>query len=117
MSKAATPHKCTDVERLQRVIQNIEWQAQEAFSEIKAVARLALLALENPRTHQAPELIASALSAIWEKAEIAEDGITTEADSVGCTQVNTARLNRSTAREQWLSGVLAYRAKFGEVQA
>jgi hypothetical protein len=94
------PSKRTDVQRLQALIHDADWLAQTAFTEIRITARLALLALESPEGHLHPELIAGALSAIWAKADTAENAISAAAEEVGCAYVDEAMDRRFAARAQ-----------------
>lgn len=53
-----------DIHRLQVAIMNMDSLAQGGFSEISAIAKLALVAMETPYGYLHPETIAQALRAI-----------------------------------------------------
>lgn len=75
---------CNDLRRLQAAVYDMDCLANGGFSEITAIARLALLALETPDGYRHPEIIAQALNAILGKAENIESCINYEAEEVGC---------------------------------
>lgn len=79
---------CTDLRRLQAAITSMDACAQDAFSEISAIAKLAMMAMETPDGYRHPETIVSALRAIWGKADVAQDSINYEAEEVGCGYID-----------------------------
>ena len=87
-----------DAACLRQTMTLIDSLAQDGFSEIAAVAKLALAALETPDGYRHPENIAWALSAIWAKAEQIEAFINNEAEKVGCNYVNDSQRRRWDAR-------------------
>ena len=69
----------------------------EGLSEIAAIAKLALSAMESPTDYPAQETIAKIFSAIWSKAENIESCIYAEAESVGCACSCESALRRLDA--------------------
>lgn len=87
-----------ELTQLRTTIEGIDAISQEALGEIAAVARLVLMALEQPgRGVVQDEVIAKAIEAIWNKAQCTEDSINAEAESVGCCYVDESRRRRMTA--------------------
>src|ERR1700730_3630776 len=76
--------KKPDVKDLRNSIELMDSLSSTGLSEISAIARLALIALESPMGYQHPEIIANALRAIWGKADDIQNCINAEAESVGC---------------------------------
>lgn len=76
--------KSNDVKLLQGAVHFMDALAQEGFSEISAIAKLALAALETPDGYRDTETIARALRAIWYKADDIENCINHQAEEVGC---------------------------------
>jgi len=87
------------VQQLRIAVENMDALAHEGFSQITAIAKLALTALETPDGWQHPETIAQALTAIQGKAEVQNDCITSEALDVGIAHVDSARQRRFKAME------------------
>lgn len=85
------------IENLRAKIENIDALSQEGFSQISAIAKLALAALEHPYGYLHHENIAKALQAIWNKAENVEDCIGREAEEVGCNYEDQAMKRRYAA--------------------
>lgn len=84
---------------LRNTVNGMDCLSQEAFSAIATIARLALLALEQPVSNpQERELLAGALEAIWGKAETAQDSINAHAEEVGCAYIDEALRRRGAAR-------------------
>jgi hypothetical protein len=96
-SGACTPS--TDVRKLQTTITTMEALADEAFSQISAIATLALRALEAPSGCGDLESIAQALHVIRGKAHDINDCIGNEADEVGCRNEGGAAERRYEARQ------------------
>lgn len=87
-----------EVARLRSTIESMDCMAQEALGQIAAIAKLALLAMEQPgRTAIRDEMIAKALEAIWAKAECSEDSINATAEEVGCNSHDEAFERRMAA--------------------
>ena len=75
--------KSTDIKNLQAAVRDMDSVAREGLSEIAAIAKLALSAMESPTDYPAQETIAKIFSAIWSKAENIESCIYAESESVG----------------------------------
>lgn len=78
------PTSSSDITRLQAAITDMDCLAQSGFSEISAIAKLALAALETPDSYTNLEIIAQALRAIWVKADDIENCVNFAAEQVGC---------------------------------
>ncbi|ATE59099.1 hypothetical protein [Thauera sinica] len=104
---APAPTPCNNLRRLQAAITDMDGFAQGGLSEISAIAKLALAAMETPDGYRHPEMIAQALSAIWGKAESIENCINTTAEKVGCNYRDPDAERRYAA----------YRTAFEEVQS
>ena len=77
-------NKSTDLNKLQSVIEDMDALAQGGFSEISALAKLALAALQTPQGYRDIESIVQALQAIRGKAEDINNCINYTAETVGC---------------------------------
>ena len=94
-------------EQLRSAIKAMDCRAQSAFTQIASMARLALLALEQPGTYAGTgadaigvEDIANVLSAIQYKAGGAESDLNVMAASVGCDYLDDAPYRRWEALHQ-----------------
>ena len=87
-------------QQLRNAVTEIDTMAQGAFSEIAAIAKLALATLETPAAYIDPESMAILLNAIWGKAIDAENYINVEAEGVGCNYIDQAERRRSDARRK-----------------
>lgn len=87
-------------EKLQHTIRGMDGMAQDALSEIAAIAKLLLASLENPVVCYDSNTIARALGAIRSKALDAENCITAYAEEMGCNYVDEAFMRRIAARRQ-----------------
>lgn len=87
-------------DQLRNAITEMDSSAQHAFSQIGAIAELALAALERPDAYSNLESIAQVLIAILEKAMSAEDHINATAEGVGCNYKDPAERRRMDARRQ-----------------
>ncbi len=87
-----------DIKQLRSTVEFINCLSQGGFSEINAIAKLALAYLERPECYRNPEVIALALSAIWGTAESIENSINSEAERIGCNFTDEARARRVEAR-------------------
>jgi len=94
MAKTTT----SDAQKLREAIQNIDAMSQGGFSEIAAIAGLALSRLETPEWLLRMEDIARALQAIRSKAQDIENCINAEAESVGGNHTDAAMVRRFEAR-------------------
>ncbi len=81
---ASAPAEITEIDRLRSTVHDMDFLSQEGFSEISAIAKLALMAMEHPDGYRHPEIIAHALRSISGKAEDIENCINSEAEEVGC---------------------------------
>ncbi|WHZ12500.1 MAG: hypothetical protein OJF60_002941 [Burkholderiaceae bacterium] len=88
------------IEQLRSAVNEIDGLAREGFSEIAATARLALAAMENPRTCNDLDTFAAAFEAIAGRAGDIEDCIGRAAEIVGCDSVDEHQNRRWNAREQ-----------------
>ena len=84
--------------KLRNTVEFMDCLSQDGFSKIRSIARLALASLETPDGHRSVDDIADALAAIWGLAETHQGCINSEAESVGCTYVDTAQERRWKAR-------------------
>lgn len=89
-----TSTEADQIKGLRGVVNFMDCLSQGGFSQIRAIAKLALAQLERPDGYHHPELIAHALSAIWGKAEEIENCINSEAEMVGCNYVDEAERRR-----------------------
>ena len=87
----------TEIEKLRATIYEIDCLAHQGFSEIIAVAKLALLALENPKAYRHPEHIAQAFVVILGRAADFKNTIGSEAENVGGNYQNKSRRLREGA--------------------
>lgn len=74
------------IEQLQSTLQHIDILAAEQLSNIEAIAKLALLALESPDAYSDPELFAKAFKGIWHEASDLANSIGVEAERAQCAQ-------------------------------
>ena len=95
---APAPDFQSDINKLRNTVEFIDCLAQGGFSEISAIARLALAQLERPEGYKHPEVIAHALGAIWGKADEIMNCINNEAEQVGCNYVDESTTRRLAAR-------------------
>jgi hypothetical protein len=86
-----------DATKLRSTLESVDCLAQGGFSEIAAIARLALQSLEHPAGYQRLDNIAHALNAIWGKAEHIQSCISSEAERAGCSYVDDAERRRFDA--------------------
>lgn len=84
----STPSKSNDIKRLHAAVYDMDCLAQGGFSEIAAIAKLAMSALETPDGYLQPENIANALRTIWGKAYDIENCINCAAEEVGCNYID-----------------------------
>jgi hypothetical protein len=91
---AATPAK------LREAITEMDSMAQDAFSEIATIAKLALASLETPEGYSNIEGIARVLNFICGKALDAENYINCTAEGVGCNYKDQAMLRRWDAKRK-----------------
>jgi len=86
-------------EDLKDVVKTIDSLSQKGFSEIGAIARLALVALESPSLHhRTSDDIAKALQAICYMSDDTSNCINCEAEQVGSHYVDESRARRHKAQ-------------------
>ena len=95
-----TPH-----EKLRETIESIDSLSQSGFSEIAAIADLALTALKTPDGYRHPQNIAYALKVIRDKARDIENCINAVAEDVSCNYKDTDLELWRAARAQSLAPV------------
>lgn len=86
--------------QLREAITEIDSMSQGAFSEIAALAKLALASLETPAAYDDPEGMVYVLSAIREKAKATENLINCAAEDVGCNYKDEAMYRRWAAQSK-----------------
>ncbi len=91
----------SDVRALRNAVRNIDGLSQAGFSEIAAIARLALVCLGTPDGYRHLGNLAHALSAICGKANDIQNCINCEAEEVGCNYVNPNRRRRADAEQRF----------------
>ncbi|KAI3598738.1 hypothetical protein D8I24_5684 [Cupriavidus necator H850] len=89
---------CNDVKELRATVNAIDALSHEGFSEIAAIAGLAMASLETPSGCLRMEDIAHALRAIRTKADDIANCINWEAEKVGCNHKDEAQMRRFDAR-------------------
>lgn len=75
-------------ECLREVITEIDGLAQEGFSEIAAIAKLAMGHLKTPKGQHDTDTIFNALHAILGKALDTENSVSSAAEEVGCRHLD-----------------------------
>lgn len=90
--------KPTDLRDLYGTIHDMDALSQEGLSEIAAIAKLALGAMESPTNQPDMDTLARAFSAIWTRAEHLEGCIATEAVTRGCASEDIDARRRAEAR-------------------
>jgi len=93
-----------DLKRLHNAITDIDALSQHAFSEIAAVADLALHWMESPIDYRRLDVIANALSSISCRAQNTLESIGYEAESVGCGYEDPDKKRRLDAWETFRCG-------------
>ncbi len=91
--------------RLRMAVETIDNLSQDGFSDISAIAQLALHWLESPRGCANLEVIAQALTLIHGKASDIKDCINAEAEAVGCNYTDPALTRRRRATAAAPAGV------------
>lgn len=98
--------KPEEVQGLRNTVELMDCLSQGGFSEIAAVASLALKSLETPEGYRHLDDIIHALGAIRAKADDIRNCINCEAEQVGCSYVDDAvRRRRGAQRVAMHSGV------------
>lgn len=83
---------------LEGAVTDIHGLAMEGLSQIEAIARVSLLAMQTPDAYRFPENIAMTLEVIWSIAQNIQGCVGSEAENVGCAQPCTASERRKAAR-------------------
>lgn len=90
---------------LENAVINIHGLATDGLSQVEAIAKLALLALQTPDAYRHPENLAIALEAIWGIAQTNNACVDSEAESADCKVSDKAGNLRwaacRVAREAW----------------
>lgn len=86
------------INELEDAVLNIQSLASDSLSQIEAIAKLALLAMQRPDAYWHPENIALAFEVIWGIAQMNQSCIESEADGVGCKYDDKASELRFAAR-------------------
>ncbi|VVE14981.1 hypothetical protein PIN31115_02826 [Pandoraea iniqua] len=82
MSEQSTIHD------LRTAIIDMDALSQSGFREIRAISKLALMALETPNGQRSVEEMAMAFETIWGLCESCEGSINAHAEQVGCAHEN-----------------------------
>jgi len=99
MAKHPTPGAPAPTpDQLRNAVEFMDSLSQNGFSEISAIAKLALAWLETPDGHRHLDVIAHALSTIWGKADDIQNCINSQAEEVGCHYVDDAERRRWDAQ-------------------
>ncbi|RFC37765.1 MAG: hypothetical protein DID92_2727743064 [Candidatus Nitrotoga sp. SPKER] len=93
-ASAPTPTLST----LKETINAMDGLAQTGFSQIEAIAKLAMAYMEMPEAYRHTEILAVAFEAIWNKAFEMNECISGEARFVGCERTDQGMLRRYAAR-------------------
>ncbi len=86
---------------LREALGEVDLFAHAELTEIATIARLALAAMELPRTAQAHEMFAVAFQAIASKASSLNNDLNCIAERCGCNFVDEERAARSAAAAHW----------------
>lgn len=100
-------------EQLRCAVTDMDALASSAFNEIASMAKLALLAMEQPATYGngcSMDDIAHVLSAIKGKAEDIDNCINSIAEGVGCNYVDSAQRSRWEAMRKGRESAICGRA-------
>jgi hypothetical protein len=93
-----------EADKLRSTIELLDALSQEGFSEISAIASLALARMETPGCYHSLGDIAYALIAIKSKAEDIENCINAEAEGVGCNHIDQSHRQRMAAEYESQKG-------------
>lgn len=94
---ATTESTTSEVQKLRNAIELMDSLSQSGFSEIAAIAKLALKSLETPDGYRHLDNIVHALKAIWGKADDIQNCINGEAEEVGCNYIDEDERRRMAA--------------------
>lgn len=84
--------------QLRDTVTEIDGYAQSGFSQIQALAKLALVSMELPASHHSSDAIAHILDVIAGIAMDFENCINCSAENVGCNYVDEAQRRRRAAQ-------------------
>lgn len=87
----------TEIRELRECIEWIHCLAADALGDIAGIAQVALAYMELPEAYQHHENIAHVLHMVWEKAQLADSNIATEARLKGCANTDEAQRRRMAA--------------------
>jgi len=87
-SAQETPPKAHNIEEFKSAVYEMDYLSQCGFTEISAVAKLALIALESPNAYQNPKHIAQAFVVILGRANDLMNAINCEAENVECAYID-----------------------------
>ncbi len=93
--------KTPDIEALKCTVEMVDSIAQDAFSRIKSLCAVTLLAMHQHDRPIALEDIAQILRQIEQASDEAENCINSEAESVGCNYEDKEWHRRIAARAAW----------------
>lgn len=88
----------SDLNRLRDAVLNMDCLSQTGFSQIAAIARLSLLAMETPAAQQHTCTLATALEAIQTIADDIQSCINSTAEGVGCNYIDSPARRRMAAQ-------------------
>lgn len=92
------------IDLLTQAVEEIDGLSQAGFSEIASISRLALAAMENPKSCNNLDAFAHAFEAIAYKAEDIENCINATAERVGGNHVDEPQRRRWAAQRQVREG-------------
>ena len=101
------------LEQLRNAVNEMDGLAQSGFGEIASLARLALLAMEQPKNYAngfGMDAVADVLSAITNRAFDINNCINVTAERVGCNYVDDAQRRRWDAQREAGKSTTAGRA-------
>lgn len=88
MTNTATSAPADRIHDLENAVIQIHGLATDGLSQVEAIAKLALMALQTPDAYRHPENIAVALEAIWGIASMNSACVDSEAMSADCKVSN-----------------------------
>lgn len=106
-----------EITKLRTVITEMDALSQEGFSEISAIAELALAALETPDGYSKIENIVQALQVIRKRAMDIENCVNATAEAVGCNYEDEALKRRYAAHRAVAFDVAAAATALAESRA
>lgn len=91
------------IDALRSTLELVDSVSQDAFSRIKSLCTVALLAMEQQGRPVVMEDLAQILKQIRQASEEAENFINTKAESLGCNYKDQEWYRRIDARSAWLT--------------